>query len=461
MLAAVEAPTSLVTELMTTIADAVRAAGIVGAGGAGFPSHVKFASRVDTVIANGAECEPLLHCDKAVMRERTDSVLRGLCLLAEATGARRAVIALKRRYPEVVERVRAVTMARYPSVEIHELDNYYPAGDEQVLVNEVTGRVVPEGGIPLHVDVVVNNVVTLSQVAGAHDHGEPVTARPLTVGGEVARPLSCELPIGTPMASAIELAGGATVDAPVIVEGGPMMGRLVRDFDEPIGKRTSGVLVLDANHPLVQQKARALAHETRRARAACCQCRMCTDLCPRFNLGHSIQPHLAMRALLSEGLTEPVASHISAAWLCCLCGVCEAHACTQGLSPRKIFESLRSRLSAEGATNPHRRKDCQRHDFATLRRVPVDRLVARLGLSDYAHAASAVDLADRSVARVRLRLSQHIGASAAPLVAVGDQVERGQLIAEIPADKLSARLHASISGRVTAVDDREIRIERN
>ncbi len=444
---------------MTTIAETVRAAGIVGAGGAGFPTHVKLASKVDTVIANGAECEPLLHCDKAVMCERTDAVLRGLCLLAEATGASRAVIALKKHYPEVVQRVRSVATAHYSGVEIHELDNYYPAGDEQVLVNEVTGRVVPEGGIPLHVDVVVNNVVTLSQVAGAHDDGRPVTLRPLTVAGEVAQQLSCELPIGAPMARAIELAGGATVDRPVLIEGGPMMGRVLRDLDEPISKRTSGVLVLAEDHPLVQQKTRLLTHETRRARAACCQCRMCTDLCPRFNLGHAIQPHLAMRALLSEGLSEPPASHISAAWLCCLCGVCEAHACTQGLSPRKIFEDLRGKLSAAGVKNPHGRQDCQPHDFARLRRVPVPRLVARLGLADYAHRRRTVDLAARSVARVRMRLSQHIGAPSVALVSVGDQVERGQLIADIPADKLSARLHASIAGRVTAVDEREIRIE--
>src|SRR5512133_179456 len=136
-----------------SLADVVKAAGVVGAGGAGFPTHVKVGSRVDLVIANGAECEPLLWCDKVVMEHFAADVLRGLRLVMEATGAKRGVLALKKRYGDVV---RAVERALGPAedVTLHLLENCYPAGDEHVLLNVVTGGVIPEGGIPLAVGAV-------------------------------------------------------------------------------------------------------------------------------------------------------------------------------------------------------------------------------------------------------------------------------------------------------------------
>jgi len=442
------------------IADRVREAGIVGAGGAGFPTHVKFGSRVETVIANGAECEPLLRCDKATMRDNTEEVLRGLSLLAEATGAARAVIALKGHYHDVVQRVREVARTSFPDVELFELRNYYPAGDEQVLVNAVTGRVVPEGGIPLQVNVVVNNVVTLTQVARAVDHGRPVTRRPLTVGGDVRRPVTCELPIGTPMRRAVELAGGpSTSTGWVIVEGGPMMGRVVTDPDEPVTKKTSGVIVLPVDHPLVLRKLRAIDREVLLARAVCCQCRMCTDLCPRANLGHAIQPHLAMRALGASGIGETPPQHVTAAFLCCLCGVCEVYACPMGLSPRKVFDRMRVNLIQAGQKNPHDRRELTPHDFIASRRVPLPRLVARLDLTEQAAAADRVDWGRVDVPLVRILLQQHTGAPARPTVAAGQTVREGEFIAEIPDNRLGARLHASIDGRVTRVDHNEICIE--
>jgi len=188
---------------------------------------------------------------------------------------------------------------------------------------------------------------------------------------------------------------------------------------------------------------------------------MCTDLCPRFNLGHGIEPHLAMRALLRQGLSEPPASHLTAAFLCCLCGVCETYACTLDLSPRAIFQELQGQLRAAGVDNPHQRKDCQPQDFQTMRRVPLPRLIAKLGLTAYAAAPDLVDLTERSVSQVVLRLSQHTGAPATPVVSVGQEVARGDLVAEIPEGKLGARLHASISGRVAGVDDREIKIVKS
>ena len=447
--------------MSTEIANKVRDAGIVGAGGAGFPTHVKFSSKVDTVIANGAECEPLLRCDKAVMRLRTASVLRGLDILAASTGASRQVIALKGKYPDTVQAVRQAVESDFPKIEVHELDNFYPAGDEQVLVNDITGRVVPEGGIPLQVDVVVNNVITLSQITRAVDHDVAVTSRPLTVGGEVRRPLTCELPIGAPMGLAVELADGPTVDHWVIVEGGPMMGRVVTDPREPITKKTSGVIVLAPDHPLVRRKQASMQKEVSLARTVCCQCRQCTDLCPRFLMGHELHPHLAMRSLGTTGLTQIPSAHVTGAFLCCLCGVCEVMACPLMLSPRKVFDQMRHNLWEAGAENPHKRTDCQPHEFQHARRVPLPRLVARLELTRYMDSPDIVDFTLPRVPWVVIPLSQHTGAPAVPLVSEGQRVQVGDVIAETPEGKLGARQHASISGTVVKVDQHEIRIEDN
>jgi Na+-translocating ferredoxin:NAD+ oxidoreductase RnfC subunit len=443
------------------IADLVREAGIVGAGGAGFPTHVKFGAQAETVIANGAECEPLLRVDKAVLQERTEAVLAGLGTLAQAVAARRQVLALKGHYHDLVRHVRDVAARVAPAVEVFELDNYYPAGDEQQLVYDVTGKVVPEGGIPLQVGAVVNNVVTLMQVTDAVRKRKPVTSRPLTVAGAVRQTVTRELPIGAPMRLAVELAGGATVPAWRLIEGGPMMGRVVTDPDEPITKRTSGVLVLPGDHPLILRGSAPIEREVRLGRIVCCQCRLCTDLCPRYNLGHALEPHLVMRALGTEaiGSVAPTA-HVTAAYLCCLCGVCEVYACPLLLSPRKVYAQFKQDLARAGLANPHKRADCQPHDFRDHRRVPLPRLIARLGITEYVDAPHAVDWSVPEVARVRIRMNQHTGAPARAVVGVGARVRTGDLIGEIPEGKLGARYHASIDGTVTAVTGTDVEITR-
>jgi len=281
------------------------------------------------------------------------------------------------------------------------------------------------------------------------------------VAGAVPRALTCELPIGTPLHVAVARAGGATVPAWRMIEGGPMMGRVVRDPDDPVTKRTSGVLVLPHDHPLILRGEAPIDREVRLGRVVCCQCRLCTDLCPRYNLGHELQPHLVMRALGTEAIGSVAPSaHITAAYLCCLCGVCEVYACPLLLSPRRVYGQLKQELPRAGQPNPHKRTDCQPHDFQQHRRVPLPRLVARLGLTEYLETPHAVDWSDFEVARVRLRLDQHTGAPARPVVAVGQRVQVGDLVAEIPEGKLGARYHASIAGAVTRVGDNLIEIAR-
>ena len=181
-------------------------AGILGAGGAGFPTHVKINCKAEFVLANGAECEPLLRVDQQVMQYFAADVVRGIRAVKEFTGAKRAVICLKEHYHAAVAALQEV-LKDADDVELHLLQGYYPAGDEQQIVYEVTGRVVPTGGLPLDVGAVVCNVSTLTNIAAALD-GKKVTEKYVTVGGAVKNPVTLRVPVGISLQELMDAAGG-------------------------------------------------------------------------------------------------------------------------------------------------------------------------------------------------------------------------------------------------------------
>lgn len=449
----------------------VKEAGVVGAGGAGFPTHVKIAAQVDavptskTVIANGAECDPLLRCDQQLMAARAPEIVEGLRLVMQASGADRGVIALKREYTGAVAALQSNLQPPIPNtqhqggnISLHLLDSHYPAGDEFVLVYEVTGRLVPETGLPLHVGCIVQNVGTLFNIARAQK-GIPVTHRLLTVTGAVNEPKTLNLPLGTPIGEAIVWAGGIkiprwserTEEDYAVVVGGPMMGWLAHSLSEPITKTTTGLIVLPKNNVVVRYLGRPLGSWVKRGRSTCDQCRDCTDLCPRYLLGHELEPHKVMRSI-NYGLTEPTAI-VTAAVLCCECRLCEAYACPLELSPMAYYKEIKRQLAAQGWKNVvHKRSDLTPHPMGEYRHVPMERLVARLGLTEYEEECICpLDDREYQPKRVAIPLKQHIGAPSQPVVKIGDGVQCGDLIARIPEGKLGANVHASISGRVEAV----------
>ncbi len=493
------------------IVAAIRNAGVVGAGGAGFPTHVKLSASVDTIIANGAECEPTLACDRTVLLRDPARVVAGIRIAMGATGAKRAFIAVKRKneaeltaLTDAVSRPGSIgdiggtgdagRIGDAGGIEVFWLDDVYPVGDEHVLVHEVTGRYVPEGGLPLEVGVVVSNVATLANVANALD-GHPTISRFVTVAGAVAHPLTALFPIGTPVADAIALAGGPAAERYSVIMGGPIMGRLATDTSAVITKLTGGVIVLPVEHPLVRMREDRIEVILRRARSACCQCMSCTETCPRHLLGHRISPHLIMRAMSMAPGSPPDA--IATAWLCSECGVCATVGCPVGLAPVRVNQALKQSMAARGIKSPFHRSELAAHPMRQSRRVPSSRLVARAGLASCAEhsgsgfgavgAASTVGPVGRvspvdaypagragRVARptgatgaagateeprefspgcVRIPLLQHVGAPAVPRVRPGDTVYRGDLIAEIPEGALGARIHASISGTVSEVGE--------
>lgn len=436
--------------------DRVREAGVVGAGGAGFPTHVKLAGRYDTIVVNGAECEPVLVTDQRVMAESAEAIVEALHAAAEATGATRIVLGVKHHYADAIARFRPL-LSGAPAIELLELADYYPAGDEHVLVHEATGRVVPEGGIPPEVGVLVQNVATLANVRAAMD-GRPVTHKHVTVAGAVARPGVYVAPIGTAASEVIAAAGGTPLDDFRVIEGGPMMGPLMTDLDRPVTKTTGGYIVLAANHPLIERQTVKRAADLRRGLSTCCGCRTCSDLCPRALLGHRIRPHLAMRAVYAG--TDERPDILGHAFLCSQCGVCEAYACPMGLSPKRVFAAMKERLAAAGAKNSFRTKPDEAQDSQAWARVPKARLTERLGLAGLAPSVRAPSVRLDDPWEVSIPLKQHVGAPSIPLVRTGDRVRAGDCIGEIPQGALGARVHASMDGVVIAVDKDRVRIGR-
>jgi len=439
------------------IVEKVRAAGIVGAGGAGFPTHVKLDTEVERVLGNGASCEPLLMSDPYLMEHETEAVLRGLVLVMEATRAQRGSICIKGKHTGAVRALRdALTDGAFHGVDLVELEDFYPAGDEHVLVYETMQRVVPEGGIPLQVGAVVSNVESLLNVAAAVDRQEPVTDRYLTVCGEVARPMILKAPIGMHIEDVLRQAGGASVGPYRVIIGGPMMGKVVDDPASPVTKTTSGVILLPTNHNVVTGKTNDPDRVRRITQMVCCQCTRCTDLCPRHLLGHSLEPHKIMRQLGAPG--GPSRKVMEDALICSECGICEKYACPMMISPREVNAQIKQELLAQGVRRSPSSEAYRPSAFRDVRKIPTLRLMERLQVRAYdVHPEFLSE--PLSVEKVSIPLSQHIGAPAEPLVKAGDRVRRGDLIGRIPEGALGAAVHASIDGVVTGVD-RAVHIKR-
>ncbi|MHB9144773.1 MAG: 4Fe-4S dicluster domain-containing protein [Symbiobacteriia bacterium] len=435
--------------------DMLAQSGTVGAGGAGFPTHAKLARSAEVLIANGAECEPMLYSNQELLKREAPKLVAGLLAAAEMVSPNRVVLAIKGKYKDAIAAVQAaLTEAGDPPVEIFTLRDYYPAGDEHAVVQAVTGRIVPEGGLPLDVGVVVQNVETLANLAAALA-GTPVTEKWVTVTGAVRQAQTVRVPIGTPLALLVEGAGGAAVPSWAIIEGGPMMGRVVTDPSQPVTKTTGGLIVLPSDHPLVVRPQLDISAEIKRARTSCIRCTQCTELCPRYLGGHDLRPHQIMQSLALFPIGDSVYDQ---AWLCSECGLCEAFSCPMGLSPRRILGSLKRQFGAAGRRYSKDTKVLQLRAATADRRVPGKRLVQRLGLAPYDRPAPFQEFA-LPVRSVRLLLRQHVGVAAEPCVRPGEPVVVGQRVADVPAGSLGAPVHASIAGVVSQVTSDWIAIE--
>lgn len=434
----------------------VAQAGVVGAGGAGFPTHVKLSGKADTVLINAAECEPLLHKDKEVLQAFAAEVIEGLQAAMALVGATQGYIGIKEKYHHVIDRLRP----QLPTgIEIAALRDAYPAGDEFILVYDILGRVIPPGGIPLAVGAVVMNVETAVNVALASR--QPVTEKFISVAGAVAEPVTLRVPVGITLEECVAAAGGPTIGDPNYIVGGVMMGRLENNHQALVDKTTGGVIVLPSDHVVVRRRSQDWSQIARIGRSACDQCTFCTELCPRWLLGHPIEPHRAMRSL---GFNLVGEANVIGTSFCCECNLCSYYSCPEDLDPKNVCTQNKRRLASEKKRwenppfNPSRPALHMEN-----RKAPIPRLMQKLGLKQFRNVGPLREsLLETS--RVGIALKQHVGAPCEVTVTVGQRVGKGDIVGTPPVTNgkpaLGAPVHASINGTVTAVTNGIVWIEK-
>lgn len=439
---------------LTRLSEIMRKAGVVGAGGAGFPSYAKLNMAADTIILNCAECEPLLKLHRQMLADYASEIMETLEEIADTLEASQVIIAVKHAYTEAIQAVKS-NLSKCPKTKIGYLPEIYPAGDEVVTIYETTGRVVNPGALPITVGCIVYNVETIYNVYRAWKENAPVTHKYITVAGEVKNPCTFKAPLGITYGELIEMAGGETHPDTLIVAGGPMTGRLGAKSDV-VTKTSNAILVMPRNAYIVQKRVTPISIDVKRAMAACCQCRYCTDLCSRNLLGHPIEPHKIMRAVASGNAAD--LEGLLGAFSCSSCGLCEMYACGQGLNPRTLIGELKGKLRAGGIMPPKGIEADAVDSRREYKKVPMSRLIARLGLSKYDVDAPIVDTAVTSK-NLKIMLSQSIGAPSVPCVKVGDSVRAGDVLGCYDEAKLGTSVHSPVNGKVREVTEKFVVVE--
>ncbi|WP_394243921.1 SLBB domain-containing protein [Vibrio astriarenae] len=431
---------------MTPFLQQLQDAGVVGAGGAGFPVYMKLNCSVDILIANGAECEPLLNKDQMLMQHESDALIKGMEIAMDCIGATQGIIGIKKKNRRTIETLKPLLPK---SISILEMEDTYPAGDEAELIYRATGMRIPAGGLPKDIGVVVNNVESIINVYWASTN-KPVIETMVTVHGEVTQPYTAKLPIGMSYADAIAIAGGVTCDDFVIVEGGPMMGSVTTDINKPLTKVSSGLLVLKADSRVAKIKQRTDAQVIKMARSACDQCGQCSALCPRALLGYPVDPRKTMRvALVADS------EHALAGQACCGCNLCTMWSCPEGVDPHRVCSLAKRGLAEQKLSRNAEQLQAQTkevHPLKPYRGVSTSRLMRRLEVLDY-YGRTVEYKADIVMPKhVAIPLQQHIGRAAQAIVSVGQNVNKGDVVAQACSDSLSVAMHASVSGKVVKVD---------
>lgn len=254
------------------IVDKVAAAGIVGLGGACFPTQVKLlpppGKKAEVLIANGVECEPYLTCDHQLMLEHGEEIIIGIKILMKALEINRAIIGIEKNKPDAIDQMRKLA-SKELGIEVKPLKLKYPQGGEKQLIDACIGRQVPSGALPIEVGAVVDNVATIYAVYEAVQKNKPLISRVMTVTGKsLAKPGNYSVRFGTPLSDVATLAGGVPEDTGKIIGGGPMMGRAMNNIDMPANKRVSGLLFLPENE----------SHRTEPEN--CIRCAKCVSACP-------------------------------------------------------------------------------------------------------------------------------------------------------------------------------------
>lgn len=285
---------------------AVRASGAVGLGGAGFPTSVKLdikdTSRIKEVIVNSAECEPYITSDTRTMIDRADDIAEGCRLLEKYLNVKKIYIGIEKNKPEAIASMRRLA-ANDPAVEVRVLPSFYPQGGEKVIIYSITGKIVPEGKLPIDVGTIVINCTTLAFIASYIKTGMPLVEKCITVDGPaVASPKNVIVPIGTAMSEVFEVCGGFKKTPAKFLQGGPMMGLAVYSPDTPVIKNNNAILAFDKDTALKPKET------------SCIRCGQCSAYCP-----YRLDPAEYGRALKANDVEKLIRLKVN---LCMECGCC-------------------------------------------------------------------------------------------------------------------------------------------
>jgi electron transport complex protein RnfC len=309
------------------LVEAIWHAGVVGLGGAAFPTHVKLSpppdKKIELIIINGCECEPYLTTDHRSMAEYPERVHLGIRIMMKCLGVSRVVIGIEKNKPDAIE---ALTQTRPADLDVRilPLTVKYPQGAEKMLIEAVIGREVPSGKLPMDVGVLVQNAASAAMIAEVFETGLPLVERIVTVTGlGVRRPSNLIVPVGTKLGDLIDACGGLTADAREIVFGGPMMGAAQANLATPLTKGTTGVIVL-AEREVKRQES-----------YPCIHCGHCLEACPVF-----LNPQLLGRLAAAGRYDEMQTNHLAD---CMLCGCC-SYACPSNIPLSQQFAAARVAL---------------------------------------------------------------------------------------------------------------------
>lgn len=429
-------------------------AGIVGAGGAGFPAYAKLADAADTLCINCAECEPLMYTDYMLMREEMSKIVEGAQIVMDNSNITHTYISIKEHRAHMLGYTDGQIVGDRVSIKF--LPNVYPMGDEINLIYETTGRLVKPGNLPITAGVIVLNGETVYNIREAVREGKPVTEKWVTVGGDIPERFTVRVPIGMRISEIFDKLGVKVREDQAMIDGGPSMGRLVPYQNAIVTKTTKAVLILPKTANCVAHKERSMEDMLRQAASCCCGCNRCTELCPRHLLGYPIEPHKMIRAALTNAVVDNP-ELIKTASLCCSCGVCAEAACCNDISPKDVILHLKGILAKNKMRFVAGNESYSPETDREYHMIPSVRWENILGVHKFDHVTKYIP-EQMAAKKVEIRMSQHIGAPSVPAVSVGDMVTVGQLIANAGAG-LSVPQYASISGKVSFVDATKIIIE--
>lgn len=339
----------------TQLRNMIRDAGVVGLGGAGFPSHVKLDSNeklVETLVLNGAECEPFITCDEMLMHKQALEIVEGLMIMRHALHAKYCIIAIENNKRLAIESMEgAVNQADVDFIELVKIPTVYPAGGEKQLLQVLTGKEVPSQCIPLDINMVCHNVGTAYAVCRAVEHGEPLVSRYITIAGSVAKARNLEVLIGTPIRDLVTHVGGNPRTLNKIVVGGPMMGFAINDIDIPVIKTTNCLLVTSVVNdvPLPARSKSAMP---------CIRCGACAAACPIGLLPQQLYWHAH-----AKDFDKVQDFHI---FDCIECGCCD-YVCPAHIPLVQYYRYAKSEIWAQDIEKKTSDIARERHEFRLYR----------------------------------------------------------------------------------------------